>query len=313
MKKITVSICIPAYNEEENIENILKQIFKQKKDGFIIKEIFVSSDGSTDRTVEIAKKYEKKGVRIHEGQVNRGQTYRQNEIIAKSTTDILVLLNADIVLGDDKVIYRLILPIVEGADLTAQWAKPLHPQTFFERILYAGFHLKYYVYSNYKGGNNIYTCIGHMRALSKRFYSTVIFPTVSDGEDQFLYLSCVSGGYKYRHPNKISSYFRLPNSFNDYKDYAIRIFQTQTKFQNVFEEKLIKKERYLPISLQIKGCLHIFKHHPLHGILYIIMHLVVQQWALRKPYNSKNTFRISTSTKKLNISNFQHTISKEVK
>jgi len=298
-RKLTVSISIPAYNEEHNMDNILSQIFAQKQKGFIIDDIFVSSDGSTDHTVKIAREYEDRGVIVYEGKINRGQTYRQNEIIARTTSDVLVLLNADLLLGDKEVISRLISPMLKGADLSAQWAKPLPPKTFLEHILYAGFELKYFVYSRHKEGNNIYTCVGHMRALSKRFYSTVVFPTVSEGEDQFLYLKCIRDGFLYQYTEARNLFFKLPDTFNDYKDYAKRIFQTQKKFSNVFSKELVSTERSLPSRLQIRGCLFALLKHHIHALLYIIMHVVIQQWALKQPENSESAFKVAKSTKKL--------------
>jgi hypothetical protein len=138
-----------------------------------------------------------------------------------------------------------------------------------------------------------------MRALSKRFYTQVIFPLTSDGEDQFLYFTCLQNGFKYKYPRKVNTFFRLPSSFTDYKNYAVRIFQTQTRFKDVFNEDMVIKERYLPLILQLKGCIHAIKKHPLSAVLYIIMHFLVQQWALRKPRNSKLAFSVSSSTKNL--------------
>ena len=51
MKKLPVSVCIIAKNEEKHIEECLKRLMPY---GF---EIVVTDTGSTDRTVEIAKKY----------------------------------------------------------------------------------------------------------------------------------------------------------------------------------------------------------------------------------------------------------------
>src|SRR5260221_14695875 len=102
-------------------------------------------------------------------------------------------MKADIVRGDNDVISRLISPIIKGADLSAQYASPIRPRTFLERILHAGFELKYFIYTHYKNGNNIYTCVGNIRSLSKRFYTNIIFPETSEDEDKYLYLSCVKG------------------------------------------------------------------------------------------------------------------------
>jgi glycosyltransferase involved in cell wall biosynthesis/O-antigen/teichoic acid export membrane protein len=301
-KTYSVSICIPAYNEEQNINHILKQILKQKQVGFNIEQIIVASDGSTDNTVKIVKEYADRGVKVIAGRDNFGQTYRQNQLIAATTSDILVLLNADLLLRDDEVILRLIAPVMDGADLSAQWAKPVSPTTFMEKILRAGFVIKNYVYTHHKNGHNIYTCVGHMRALSRRFYSSVVFPNNSTGEDQYLYLACISGGYKYRYTHSHNAYFKLPDSLTDYKKYAVRIFQTQKKYDKTFSQDVVQPQRVLPAQLQVRGCIYGFLKHPFHTIAYIILHIIAQQWALRQPRLSSANFVTSASTKKFALS-----------
>lgn len=51
MTKLPVSVVILAYNEEKNIENCLKSVYKWAE------EIFIVDSYSTDRTVEIARRY----------------------------------------------------------------------------------------------------------------------------------------------------------------------------------------------------------------------------------------------------------------
>ena len=50
-KKLTVTIGIPAYNEEANVRNLLVSLLAQKETNFKLQEIIVVSDGSTDKTV----------------------------------------------------------------------------------------------------------------------------------------------------------------------------------------------------------------------------------------------------------------------
>ena len=301
MNKPTVTICIPAYNEQHNIDNILRQVFIQKQENYILNKVIVASDGSTDNTVKIAKKYLSLGVEVIDGRANKGQTYRQNEMISKASSDILVLLNADLWLEGDLVLSNLVKPILKGADLTAQWAKPVFPRTFIEKILFAGFKLKYNIYIRHKNGNNLYTCVGHMRALSRKFYNTVKFPTVSEGEDQYLYFLCKSGGYKYAYIDADTLFFKLPDNIRDYIRYGKRIFQTQKKHDGVFNKDLIIKERKIPRMLILRGLLYGFIKQPIHSCLYLLLHFIVQQWSLRQPTNTKQVFEISKSTKVLDV------------
>lgn len=299
-KIMSLTIGIPAFNEEHNIGNLLDQILSQKQEGYHLEKIIVASDGSTDRTSDIAREYRKSGVVVFDGKDNNGQNFRQNEIISNTTSDILVLLNADISLANDMVISKLIHNIVKGnANLTAQWAIPLPPRTFIERILCAGFTLKYYVYLRHKHGNNIYTSVGHMRALSKEFYSKVVFPKDSVGEDQYLYLECVKHGLCYNYAHNAEAHFRLPTSFDDYKKYSKRIFQTQRKHVDILGRSLAEKERKLPLMLQVKGCLHSLKKHKAWCPLYIVLHIIMQIWALRQPISYAHAFEVSTSSKRL--------------
>jgi len=56
MKKITLSIIIPAYNEQKTIEKVIKKIKKAFNKSKTEIEILVINDASKDRTTQVAKK-----------------------------------------------------------------------------------------------------------------------------------------------------------------------------------------------------------------------------------------------------------------
>lgn len=58
---VTVSIIAPAFNNEDSIEDFIKCIVRQHYKNW---ELIIVDDGSTDRTIDIVKEYEKKDNRI---------------------------------------------------------------------------------------------------------------------------------------------------------------------------------------------------------------------------------------------------------
>ena len=108
-KKLVVMI--PCFNEERTLPDVLKTIPKRIP-GISKIETLVVDDGSTDKTVQIAKKFKVKHLIIH----------RKNQGLAKSFADGLdaaLVLGADIIVNTDgdnqypqEDIARLIRPIM---------------------------------------------------------------------------------------------------------------------------------------------------------------------------------------------------------
>lgn len=89
-----VSIIIPAYNEEKviakRIENCLALDYPRER-----MEVVVGSDGSTDKTVEIAKTYESQGVRVLDFPTNRGRSQVHNDCVKAARGEIIFFTDAD--------------------------------------------------------------------------------------------------------------------------------------------------------------------------------------------------------------------------
>lgn len=90
----TVSLIIAAYNEEKSIgrkiENSLTLDYPKDK-----LEIIVFSDASTDRTDEIVKSYERKGVKLVRIEGRKGKVFCKNEVAKIASGEILVFSDAN--------------------------------------------------------------------------------------------------------------------------------------------------------------------------------------------------------------------------
>lgn len=125
MKEPLVSILTPAYNAEkwiaDAITSALRQIWPRK-------EIIVVDDGSTDRTLTIASKFSKEGVKVV-SQQNRGASAARNHAYSLCRGDYIQWLDADDVLAPDKVSRQM--EFAETANnpqllLSSEWGRFLY-------------------------------------------------------------------------------------------------------------------------------------------------------------------------------------------
>ena len=102
----SVSLIISAYNEEKNIrkkiEDTLDLDYPENR-----LEIIIASDCSTDKTDEIVKEYEAKGVRLIRLQERRGKTAAQNKAVQNAIGEILIFSDATTIYEND-VIKKLV-------------------------------------------------------------------------------------------------------------------------------------------------------------------------------------------------------------
>lgn len=86
-----VSVIIPAWNEEKSVKKTFNSILSSVYPNF---EVIFIDDGSTDNTLEIARKFESNKVRIYT-QSNGGKASALNFGISKSKGEIIFTMDAD--------------------------------------------------------------------------------------------------------------------------------------------------------------------------------------------------------------------------
>lgn len=133
LKKI--SIVLPLFNEEENVELQYKNITDNLKNTGINYEVIFVDDGSTDNSVSILKKIANKDKRIKIIQFRRnfGQTAAMAAGIDHSSGDIIIFMDSDLQ-NDAKDIPMLVDKINEGYDVVSGWRKD-RKDRFFSRKL----------------------------------------------------------------------------------------------------------------------------------------------------------------------------------
>ena len=107
-----VAAIVSAYNEEENIGNVLKVLLKSE----ILDEVIVVDDGSKDRTAEIS---EKEGAKVIKIFPNKGKGNAMAEGVKQTQADIIVFFDADLIGLSSEHISKLVIPVLKGEAVMA--------------------------------------------------------------------------------------------------------------------------------------------------------------------------------------------------
>jgi len=91
---VKFSIVIPTYNEEKDIGATLDSLLGLR---YSDKEIVVVDD-STDTTPQIVSAYAGRGVKLIRPEVRKGRCEARNIGVRASSGDVVVILNADVLL-----------------------------------------------------------------------------------------------------------------------------------------------------------------------------------------------------------------------
>ncbi len=130
-----LSVVIPVYNEEENIERLyeeLKEVLDRLRLDY---EIIFVNDGSTDRSPEILDRLAEKDpkVRVIHFRKNYGQTAAMYAGFQYAEGDVIITMDGDLQ-NDPKDIPKLLEKIEEGYDIVSGWRKN-RKDPFLSRIL----------------------------------------------------------------------------------------------------------------------------------------------------------------------------------
>lgn len=297
MRKKSITIGIPAYNEENNIRSLLTCLLEQRQVSYRIKNIIVYSDASTDDTLSNVRSIKNNKIVLINGLQRNGVAAAQNIIIQKVKSDILVLLNADIFIKDSLFIEKLIKPVImKKADLTSSALYEIPPLKFFERIIVESMNWKRSIFEAHRNGKNLFTCHGPARAFSKKMYTKLFFP-MSVAEDAYTYLLGLSNHFPYIYVRSAKAFYKAPDTLRDHEKQSVRFMKSKKYLVYYFEKDFIEEQYKLPKKLIVSTFLHHFLRKPITMSLYISILIYMR---LKSDLSSQSeTWDVATTSKTL--------------
>lgn len=143
-ESIEVSLVIPVYNQSRQISLTIDHINKIMNSTPLRYEIIIVNDGSTDDTLEILQRQEKKDPRlkVFSYDKNRGKGYAVRTGIMNSNANVAVFIDSDFDISPYNII-EYIMALESGDLIVASKAHPLSKVNapLSRRILSKGFNL----------------------------------------------------------------------------------------------------------------------------------------------------------------------------
>ena len=300
MSKIpTVTIATIALNEEQNIEKFLRSVLDQQEEGFKIVKILVISDGSSDKTAEIAKSFKSGLIRVisHENRI--GKSARLNELYQNLDTDLLLQSDSDIIYSHKYVVRDMLLPLIKNKDVAMCGGNPLPIKgaTYIEKAI----NLTTEVYQEFRqkvrNGDNVFSADGRILSFKKELVKKINIPNDMIANDMFTYFCCLILGLKYKFVASAIVYFRSPQSVRDHIRQNVRFRASPFRMEKYFSKELVKKETSIPKSLLYRTQLLMFIKHPISTLYIYLINLYCKLRARKIEDKLDAKWAIADSTK----------------
>ena len=268
MEKISLSIGIPAHNEEANIGRLLQNLLTQPlEDPVLLEEIIVVTSGCTDGTEEIVEEIagtDKRVKHISEEE-RRGKSSALNIILRNAQDkDILVMLSADN-LPEKGSLNNIIKPLIEEEKAGCVSS---HPTPVNDRNTLFGFvsHLIWDLHYALSLTGNV-KLTGEFYALKPSLVKEI--PRVVN-DDLYIEYLIKKQGYGIKQALDAISYMKGPEALKDFLTQRIRV--------HIGHYQIARMTGYVPqtvktreIVKQMMGIVDIKKLHFLIGAIFFEM------------------------------------------
>lgn len=270
-KILTVTIGTSAYNEENNIKNMLESVIRQNEETVLIKQIIAISDGSIDKTVEMAKSLNDPRIKVINDRRRLGKISRVNQLFKLFSTDVLVIIDSDMVMKDKNALKNIAEKFLNDKTtaLVCGETEPLTARTFLESAINNYIIVRKSLEKEFCFGNTAYGAHAFL-AYSKRFAKSLTIPKGILNDDAYSYFTCVSKGYKRYFASNAIALYRSPGSIKDHLNQSARHLAGGHQLKKYFGSDTIDKGFFVPTTIMIKTVLYQLLRNPI-GYIFLKM------------------------------------------
>lgn len=288
MKKPSLTIGIPACNEEASIRGVLKALSSQKESNYVLKRVVLVSDGSVDNTVTVAKKLHWKKLTIINSRSRLGKPARLNMLFKQTKSDFLIAIDADVVIKDDKFIEKIVREFSRNAVMfVSANATPLRGTSLLESAVGSYYRAREYYRDNFDYTNCAFGFRGTALGFRREFYQKLHIPTDIVNDDAYCYFVCKQRTHDARQAKRAIVYFKSPDSLSDFISQHQRYIFGGRQIRSRLPEELVNRYSWMPFGFRLRVALYQLLSDP---IAYLFFKSVFAYLHLRPHIRSANYF-----------------------
>lgn len=285
MRRVTVGI--PAYNEEQNIVNLLQSLEGQRR---LISEVIISDD-SSDRAPALVSEFAKSSplaIRLFHHVTRRGAAAAWNEIFQKASGDAIVLYDADTI-PHPSCTEQLASCISEGTALCASNSQPVQPAGVAGR---ASVFISSWLRSVRLTGLSQYTVMGRALAIDAAVAKKIHVPDMIAID---LYLQCrvLEMGLDVAYNDNAVVYFKPANSMQDLASQVVRAVNGHNQIKDSVSSLKIS----LPPRVAVAQALKTAARNPLGAISAVIGYSLMPYYRSRLESANSAKWHTASSSK----------------
>lgn len=242
-KKYSVTILVPAYNEQNTIEATVRALFESK---YPLKEVIVINDGSKDNTLKVARKLQKQFSRLRVlDKKNSGKADSLNQGIKIARGELIGVTDADSYPSPDAVerMMGFFNDKKVGAVTSCVFLK--NKKTFFEQIQEIEYVVLAWTRKLLDFIDSVYVTNGPLSIYRKTALKKVGgFDKDSITEDIEVTWHIMSAGYKTRMSLGSKVYTTVPNKFKPWWNQRVRWGQGGLDTIYKYRKDFLKKGKF---------------------------------------------------------------------
>ncbi len=297
-KVVTVTLGIPVYNEQENIQLLVRRLLAQKRTGWKLDRILIISDGSTDNTIKEIRAVRSQYVELLHYRKRTGQNNRLNELFRKNTSDVIVVLEGDTIILQDDFIDQLVSPFAKKKtpDLVFADSKPLasDQMSLVEQALY---HFELSKHRGFKESGLPLYLMNSTRAIRGSVVKSITIPS-DVPEDSWIYFHLIRHNLTCVLQENAVIYFKMPGNTTDHIYKSLKYRTSKGSLRQYLPKSLVDQQYALPFNHTCMIALRFILHKPFLALVYLYLSVCAFAVSIVRP-RFNPLWNISKSTKKL--------------